>query len=32
FVITGLYVRFANRDLDPRAEAIRDEMEGPVGS
>ncbi|MFW0783201.1 DUF485 domain-containing protein [Gordonia sp. CPCC 206044] len=27
FVITGLYVRFANRDLDPRAEAIRDEME-----
>jgi len=26
FVITGLYVRFANRELDPRAEAIRDEM------
>ncbi|MBD0861594.1 DUF485 domain-containing protein [Gordonia sp. zg691] len=28
FVITGLYVRFANRELDPRAEAIRTEMEG----
>jgi uncharacterized membrane protein (DUF485 family) len=28
FLITGLYVRFANRDLDPRAEAIRVEMEG----
>ena len=28
FVITGLYVRFANRDLDPRAEAIRHELEG----
>lgn len=28
FVITGLYVRFANRELDPRAEAIRNEMEG----
>ena len=27
FVITGLYVRFANRELDPRAEAIRNEME-----
>ncbi len=26
FVITGLYVRFANRDLDPKAEAIRTEM------
>jgi uncharacterized membrane protein (DUF485 family) len=23
FVITGIYVRFANRRLDPRAEAIR---------
>lgn len=23
FVITGLYVRFANRELDPRAAAIR---------
>ncbi|KDF01000.1 membrane protein [Mycolicibacterium aromaticivorans JS19b1 = JCM 16368] len=28
FLITGLYVRFANRELDPRAEAIRTEMEG----
>ncbi len=28
FLITGLYVRFANRELDPRAEAIRVEMEG----
>lgn len=28
FVITGLYVRFANTELDPRAEAIRVEMEG----
>lgn len=28
FVITGLYVRFANRELDPRAAAIRDELEG----
>lgn len=27
FVITGLYVRFANRELDPRAEAIREQME-----
>ena len=27
FVITGLYVRFANTDLDPRAEAIRAELE-----
>ena len=27
-IITGLYVRFANRELDPRAEAIRDELEG----
>lgn len=27
FVITGLYVRFANRELDPRAEAIRNRME-----
>ena len=30
FLITGLYVRFANRELDPRAEAIRTELEGPV--
>lgn len=27
FVITGLYVRFANKELDPRAEAIRSELE-----
>lgn len=27
FVITGLYVRFANRELDPRAAAIRAEAE-----
>lgn len=30
FVITGLYVRFANRELDPRAAAIREELEGPL--
>ena len=30
FLITFIYVRFANRELDPRAEAIRDEMEGDV--
>ncbi|MCF6387099.1 DUF485 domain-containing protein [Mycobacterium sp. MBM] len=30
FVITGLYVRFANRELDPRSAAIREELEGPV--
>ncbi len=28
FVITGLYVRFANRDIDPRATAIREQLEG----
>ncbi len=28
FVITGLYVRFANRELDPRATAIREKLEG----
>lgn len=28
FVITGLYVRFANRELDPRAAAIRNRFEG----
>nr|WP_231983308.1 DUF485 domain-containing protein [Mycobacterium sp. 852002-51961_SCH5331710] len=28
FVITGIYVRFANRELDPRAEAIRTKLEG----
>lgn len=27
FVITGLYVRFANRELDPRATAIREQLE-----
>lgn len=26
FLITGLYIRFANRVLDPRSEAIRNEM------
>lgn len=28
FVITAIYVRFANRELDPRATAIREELEG----
>ena len=28
FIITGLYVRFADRELDPRAEAIRHQLEG----
>ncbi|WP_024804108.1 DUF485 domain-containing protein [Nocardia sp. BMG51109] len=28
FVITGLYVRFAGRQLDPRAAALRDRLEG----
>jgi uncharacterized membrane protein (DUF485 family) len=33
FVITGIYVRFANRDLDPRAAAIRAKFESmPKGS
>ena len=27
FVITGIYVRFANRRLDPQAEAIRHRLE-----
>ena len=27
FIITGVYVRFANRELDPRAEAIRAKVE-----
>ncbi|MFD4431323.1 DUF485 domain-containing protein [Nocardia sp. NPDC058497] len=27
FLITGLYVRFANRELDPRAAAIRESLE-----
>jgi uncharacterized membrane protein (DUF485 family) len=30
FVITGLYVRFANRELDPRATAIRTQLEGEL--
>jgi uncharacterized membrane protein (DUF485 family) len=28
FVITAIYVTWANRELDPRAEAIRAELEG----
>ena len=28
FIITAIYVRFANRELDPRAAAIRSEVEG----
>jgi uncharacterized membrane protein (DUF485 family) len=28
FVITGIYVWWANRELDPRAAAIRAELEG----
>ncbi|MEV0677069.1 DUF485 domain-containing protein [Actinosynnema sp. NPDC050436] len=28
FLITTLYVRHANKNLDPRAEAIRDRLEG----
>ncbi|MBL1080219.1 DUF485 domain-containing protein [Nocardia sp. 2] len=28
FLITGLYVRFASSKLDPRAAAIRNELEG----
>ena len=27
FIITGLYVRFANKEFDPRAEAIRTKLE-----
>ena len=30
FVITGIYVVWANRELDPRAEAVRTELEGGV--
>ena len=30
FIITGLYVRFADRELDPRAAAIRSMVEGPA--
>ena len=28
FIITGIYVWFANRELDPRAAAIRSKLEG----
>jgi len=28
FVITGLYVRYANRNLDPIADRLRAEVEG----
>ena len=28
YVITAIYVRFANRELDPRATANREELEG----
>ena len=28
FLITGIYVRFANKVIDPRAAAIRAELEG----
>ena len=28
FIITGIYVSFATRELDPRAEAIRADLEG----
>ncbi|MBB2993130.1 uncharacterized membrane protein (DUF485 family) [Mycolicibacterium iranicum] len=30
FLITALYVRFANRELDPRAEALRAELESEI--
>ena len=30
FVITGLYVRFANRELDPRAGALRTQLESEI--
>ncbi len=30
FLITGLYVRFANRELDPRAEALRAQLESEI--
>ncbi len=30
FAITGIYVKFANRELDPRAAALRSEMESIV--
>ncbi|WP_374193377.1 DUF485 domain-containing protein [Mycolicibacterium sp. S2-37] len=28
FLITGIYVRFANKVIDPRATALREELEG----
>lgn len=28
FLITAVYIRFANREIDPRAESIRLELEG----
>ena len=30
FIITGIYVRFANRELDPRAAAIRERVEAEL--
>ncbi len=30
FIITGIYVRFANRNLDPRASAIRGDLEAEL--
>ncbi|WP_067813266.1 DUF485 domain-containing protein [Nocardia inohanensis] len=30
FVITGLYVRYADRRLDPIADELRTDLEGPV--
>ena len=30
FLITGLYVRFANRELDPRAGALRAQLESEI--
>jgi uncharacterized membrane protein (DUF485 family) len=32
FVITGLYVSFANRRLDPKATKIRHELEARIGT
>lgn len=32
FAITGIYVKFANRELDPRAAALRAEMEASQGA
>lgn len=31
FVITGIYVRFANRELDPRSAALRAQIEDEEG-